>query len=242
MTADEARIAPLYAAFNAQAFDRVTAMLAPDVVWPDEAEGVALHGRQAVADYLARIGAALRVRYEPISLHTDEDGAVAVLCRQHVASATDGSPWSSTRVLHRYVFQDGLVARLSAEQDHRDTRFPGIDALLERVHAAINAGDVDAILACYAPDARFVDTFENGVVQGPEGLRAHFRHLLETVRLEIAILNYALEPDDRVRVRLRVVTRGVGGGLWQDGLVTVWYRLENGLIVDQDIDDSGLEA
>jgi len=242
MTADEARIAPLYAAFNAQAFDRLAAMMTPDVVWPDEAEGVSLHGRQATADYLARIAASLQVRYEPISLYTDENGAVAVLCRQHVASAANGVPWSNTRVLHRYVFRDGLVARLSTEQDHRDTRFPGVDALLERVHAAINAGDLDAILACYAPDARFFDTFENGVVQGPEGLRAHFRHLLETVRLEIAVLDYALEPDDRVRVRLQVVTRGVGGGLWQDGLVTVWYRLENGLIVDQDIDDSGLEA
>lgn len=242
MTADEARIAPLYVAFNAQAFDRVTAMLAPDVVWPDEAEGASLRGRRAVGDYLARIATSLRVQYEPISLHTDEPGVVAVLCRQIVASATDGSPWSSTRVLHRYVFQDGLVARLSTEQDRRDTHFPGVDALLERVHAAINAGDLDAILACYAPNARFFDTFEDGVVEGAEGLRAHFRHLLETVRLEIAVLDYALEPDDRVRVRLQVVTRGVDGGLWQDGLVTVWYRLENGLIIHQDIDDSGLEA
>ncbi|HJV41581.1 nuclear transport factor 2 family protein [Caulobacter sp.] len=240
MTADEARIAPLYAAFNAQAFDRVAAMLAPDVAWPDEAEGVPLRGREAVADYLARIATSLRVRYEPISLHTDEHGAVAVLCRQVVDSATDGSPWSSTRVLHRYVFRDGLVERLSTEQDHRDTRFAGIDALLERVHAAINAGDLEAIVACYAPNARFFDTFEEGVVQGAEGLRAHFRHLLETVRLEIAILDYALEPDDSVRARLQVTTRGADGGLWQDGLVTVWYRLEYGLIVDQDIDDSGV--
>lgn len=239
MTADEARIAPLYEAFNLQAFDRLAALLATDVDWPDEAEGVLLHGRAAVRDYLARIAQSLRVRYDPISLHTSADGEVDVLCRQVVTSAANGSPWSSTRVLHRYAFRDGLVARLVAEQDHQEPRFPGIDALLGRLHAAINAGDLEAILACYAPDARFADTFEDGIVQGADGLRAHFRHLLETVRLEIAVVDYALEPDDRVRARLQVTTRGAGGGFWQDGLVTVWYRLEYGLIVDQDIDDSG---
>ena len=154
MTADEARIAPLYAAFNAQAFDRVAAMLAPDVDWPDEAEGVPLHGRGVVAAYLDRVTRSLRVRYEPISLHTGPGGEVAVLCRQVVVSVADGSPWSSTRVLHRYVFRDGLIARLESEQDHRNTRFAGVDALLERVHAAINAGDLEGILACYAPNAR----------------------------------------------------------------------------------------
>lgn len=239
MTADEARIAPLYEAFNAQAFDRLASLLAPDVDWPDEAEGVPLRGRDAVRDYLVRIASALRVRYEPISLHTRPDGEVAVLCRQVVTSAANGSPWSSTRVLHRYAFREGLVARLGTEQDCQATRFAGIDALLTRLHAAINAGDLDAILACYAPNVRFVDTFEEGLVQGAESLRAHFRHLLETVRLEIAVVDYVLEPDDRVRARLQVTTRGAGGGFWQDGLVTVWYRLEYGLIVDQDIDDSG---
>ena len=29
------------------------------------------------------------------------------------------------------------------------------------------------------------------------------------------------------------------GGLWRDGAAKVWYRLDHGLIVEQDIDDNG---
>lgn len=112
-------------------------------------------------------------------------------------------------------------------------------ALLERLYAAINARDVDGVVACYAPDARFADTLEDGEIQGRDGVRAHFVHLFETVRLQIQPLDYAPSPPSGVRARLNVVTRGHGGGLWQDGLITVWYRFERGLIVGQDVDDSG---
>ena len=66
--------------------------------------------------------------------------------------------------------------------------------------------------------------------------------LLDTVRLKLVVMNHALEPDDRVRARIRVETRGPGGGLWQDDTITVWYRLERGLIVEQDVDDSGRDG
>ena len=242
MTRNEDRIAQLYDAFNGRAFDRCVAMLADDVEWPNEAEDGVLRGREAVRTYFTDVTASLRAHYDLISLHTEADGRVGALCRQAITSAADGSLWSSTRILHRYTLQNGLVTRLEAEQDWRGEAFAGIGALLERLHAALNARDVDATVACYAPNARFADNLEGGEIDGSDQVRAHFVHLFETVRLELSVLDYVLEPDDRVRAHLHAVTRGPGGGLWQDGELTVWYRLDRGLIAEQDVDDSGRDG
>ena len=238
MTPDEDRIAQLYAAFNARAFDRCVAMMADDVTWPNEVEDGLIEGREPVRIYFSETTAPLLARYDLLSLHTGADGRVSSLTRQTIASANDGSLWSSTRVVHTFSLRDGLFTGMEAQQDWQGQSFPGVDALLARLHAGLNAGDVEAVTACYAPDARFADTLEDGEIHGAEAVRAHFSHLFETVRLRVAVEDYALEPDDRVRARLHIVTRGLGGGLWQDDVLTVWYRLERGLIAEQDIDDS----
>jgi len=242
MTPDEERIAQLYDAFNDRAFDRCVAMLAEDVVWPNEADSGELVGREAVRAYFAEVDAAVRARYALISLHAEADGRVCVLCRQTIASAADGSLWSSTRVLHRFTLRTGRVTRLEVEPDVHAVAFPGVAALLERLHAAINTRDLEAVVACYAPTARFVDPLEGGEIRGLAGVRAHFQQLFETVRVKLVVLGHALQPDDRVRARIQVEARGLGGGLWQDGAITVWYRLERGLIAEQDVDDSGRDG
>lgn len=239
MTPDEDRIAQLFDAYNGRAFDRCVAMLTDDVEWPNEVESGVLKGREAVRAYFTEITAPLRARYELISLHTGAEGQVSALSRQVVASAADGSLWSSTRVLHRFTLLGDRIARMQAEQDVQAVTFPGIADLLARLHTAINMRDLDAIVACYAPNAHFADTFESGEVKGLDDVRSHFAHLLDTVRLKLVVLSHALEPDDRVRARVQVETRGTSGGLWQDDTITIWYRLERGLIVDQDVDDSG---
>lgn len=239
MTPDEDRIARLYAAFNARDFDGCVAMMADDVVWPDEAEDGLLKGREAVRAYFTEVTAPLRAHYDVVSLDTTPEGRVDALTRQTITSAADGSLWSSTRVIHRYSFQNGLIVRMASEQDSQAATFPGVAEVLERLHRAVNGRDVEGAVACYAPTARFIDKLEGGEIEGQAAIRAHFEHLFETVRVEIAVLDHVLEPDDRVRARLNVVTRGPSGGLWQDDTITVWYRLEAGLIVEQDVDDSG---
>lgn len=115
----------------------------------------------------------------------------------------------------------------------------GDEDRIEALHAAINARDLDATVGCYAPDARFVDSLEGGVLEGHEAIRAHFVHLFETIRVELSTITLSRLPDGRLRARLHVETRGPAGGLWQDDAVTVWYRLAGGLIVEQELDDSG---
>jgi len=115
----------------------------------------------------------------------------------------------------------------------------GDEDRIAELHAAINARDLEAAVACYAPDARFADGLEGGVIQGHDAIRAHFIHLFEAIRVELAVIRLSRLPDGRLRARLQVVARGPRGGLWQDDALTVWYRFERGLIVEQELDDSG---
>lgn len=239
MTPDEDRIAQLYEAFNASDFDRCIAMMAPDVIWPDEAEDRLLVGVETVRDYFVSVTAPVRARYEPISLYTASTGQVVVLARQIITSATDGTLWSSLRVRHSFQLEHGLVTRLESQQNWTEPTFPGITTLLDRLHQAINARDVETALACYAPEARFQDRLEDQELIGHAAIRAHLKHLFETVRIKVSPFDYVLEADDRVCVRLQVEARSPEGGMWQDGTMTAWCRLQAGVIVDQDIDDSG---
>jgi hypothetical protein len=239
MGLDTFPVACLYDAFNARDFERFLAMLAPDVEWPDETEDRVLIGRDAVRVYALETTAPLIARYVPIAFHVEADGLISALARQVITSAADGSSWSSTRVLHRWTVRENLIARVEIEQDCQDLTFPGIDLMLAGLIATLNAADVDGALAYFSPQARFIDSFEGGLIEGPADLRAHLTHLFETIRIRMDLIDYALEPDDSVRTRVRVEARGPGGGLWQDDAITIWYRLERGLIVEQDIDDSG---
>ncbi|MCY1647205.1 nuclear transport factor 2 family protein [Caulobacter sp. SL161] len=237
MTPDEDRIAQLYEAFNTRAFDRVIAGMTSDVSWPDEVEDRRLEGIDAVRDYFQTTTAPVRIQHQPIALFTPSPGQVEVLTRQTVVSEQDGSVWSSQRARHRFTMRDGLIARLDSQQNYVALTFEGVERLLQRLYDAINAQDVDAIMACYAPHARFQDELEDGELSGAEDIRAHFEHLFATMQVTLAIRDYALQPDDWTRARLQVEARGLNGHLWQDGGVTVWYRLESGRIVEQEIDD-----
>lgn len=240
MTADEDRIARLYEAFNARDFDRCFAMMVPDVSWPDELENGRLEGLGAVRAYFSNLTAPLRAHYEPISLFTPAAHQVEVLSRQTITSAADGTVWSSTRARHCYTLRNGLVSRMESEQNYTEPTFAGVEQMLYRLVDAINARDVDAAVACYAPDARFHDMLEGGEISGAEAIETHHRHLFETVDVTLSLLDYRLESDDRVRASMLAETRGLNGGIWQDGPVVIWYRLYAGLITEQDVDDSGV--
>ncbi|MGH1559266.1 nuclear transport factor 2 family protein [Caulobacter segnis] len=105
-------------------------MLTDDVEWPDEVECGVLTGREAVRIYFTDVTAPLRALLRADQPHTDAEGRVSVLSRQTVASAADGSLWSSTRVTHRFTLRDGQIARMEAEQDVQAVTFPGIADLL----------------------------------------------------------------------------------------------------------------
>jgi ketosteroid isomerase-like protein len=108
---DAGMLRDLYAAFNARDIDAVLEHLAPDVDWPNGMEGGRVHGRDAVREYWVRQFGLIDSRVEPVEISERADGSVAVDVHQVVHSPA-GALLSDSRVVHTYVFRDGLVARM----------------------------------------------------------------------------------------------------------------------------------
>ena len=105
----EARLAAVYAAFNARDVDRALAALHPDVDWPNGLEGGRVHGHgPRSASTGDGSGSLIDPRVEPRGFSTEADGRVAVDVRQVVRDRA-GVLLKDEMVQHVYRIDDGLV-------------------------------------------------------------------------------------------------------------------------------------
>jgi hypothetical protein len=69
-------------------------------------------GRAAVADYWRRQFESISSRVEPEGFTHEADGSVTVAVHQVVHDARGGERISDSRVRHRFLVKDGLIARM----------------------------------------------------------------------------------------------------------------------------------
>jgi hypothetical protein len=105
------RIAELYDAFNARDIERVTALFAPDVDWPNAWQGGRVVGRAAVRNYWLRQWEVLDPDVRTRLVRELPDGRIEVLVDQ-VIRDRDGDLLSEAVVLHTYTLRGGLIARM----------------------------------------------------------------------------------------------------------------------------------
>jgi hypothetical protein len=77
--------------------------------------GRARHGHEEVRDYWTRQWAAIDPKVEPMGFTTRPDGSIAVEVEQLIRDH-DGGLLSEGRVLHVYVFEGELIARMDVEE------------------------------------------------------------------------------------------------------------------------------
>ena len=111
MIKKEALLRTSYAAFNARDIAVTLRALGPDVEWPDQLEGVTLHGPEAVADYWKRQWAVMDPHFELKHFEFDENKHVVITLIQTVRGM-DGAAISQGLVRHVYEFEKGLVRRM----------------------------------------------------------------------------------------------------------------------------------
>src|SRR5687768_1183920 len=99
--------------------------------------------------------------------------------------------------------------------------------LFDRATAAINAGDVEGLLACYAPDA--VQLGYDDVLRGREELRGQVEKWLAD-RPAVRTLAYAESEDTIVFEATDGATRAYGTMVLRDGLI---WRETVGMLPDQ---------
>ncbi len=72
-----------------------------------------------------------------------------------------------------------------------------IRSILDRYQAALNASDVDAVLALYADDGVFMPT-NAPTAAGTDAVRAAYEHVFGTIKLDIAFSIDEIVVDDHV--------------------------------------------
>lgn len=108
MSKDQDQLRKVYEAFNARDLDAATALLHPEVDWPNGWEGGRVHGAQGVRDYWTRQWEAIDPSVEPVGFETDEKGRTVVRVHQ-VVRDLEGKVVVDGLVEHVYQIEDGLV-------------------------------------------------------------------------------------------------------------------------------------
>ena len=103
-----------YREFNARRIDTVLERMQPDVVWPNSMEGGFVHGHEGVREYWTRQWTTLDPHVEPVEIHRQPDGRLAVEVHQ-VVHDRSGNLLLDTTVRHIYELRDGLIARMDIE-------------------------------------------------------------------------------------------------------------------------------
>ncbi len=99
-----------YLAYNAQDLDRLLALVAEDVDWPDD-DGGRIHGRAALSAYWAEQWRRVHTHDHPIAFKHRDDGCLVVQVEQ-VVRTLDGATLSTSDVTHLLEVTGGLITRL----------------------------------------------------------------------------------------------------------------------------------
>jgi hypothetical protein len=105
-----------YSLFNARDVDALLAMMTDDIEWPDVANGVVLHDKDAIRSYWEGQFAVADPRVEPTELIPAGKDMIAVV--DHQVLDRQGEPLTPpTVVFHRYSFEGDLVRRMVVFDD-----------------------------------------------------------------------------------------------------------------------------
>jgi ketosteroid isomerase-like protein len=99
----------LYEAFNRREFEKVLALMRPDVKWANGMEGGFVHGRNAVREYWRKQFEVTQSRLEPLSFETDEGGRNIVTVHL-VVRDLGGNQLAERTVQQIFTIEDGLIS------------------------------------------------------------------------------------------------------------------------------------
>ena len=105
---------------------------------------------------------------------------------------------------------------------------------VRRAHDALNAGDVDALIALCAPDFRLDMSdrvFNPQVYLGHEGIRAFYLEVMDMWERFTWEVTEAEEQDGLVFVLLQSTGKARGSGLELDRRSAMVWRVENGTAI-----------
>jgi ketosteroid isomerase-like protein len=112
---------------------------------------------------------------------------------------------------------------------------PALERQIRDGYALFVAGDMDAVLREFAPDATFTNppyAIEGGVRQGPAELRASFQALHDQFEFDSLQVEELIEGPNGVLAIIRLDARGRTSGAPLQGRFFHRWRLRDGKVTD----------
>jgi ketosteroid isomerase-like protein len=107
--------------------------------------------------------------------------------------------------------------------------------LLERVYAAFNRREIEAVLVGMHPDVDWPNGMEGGRVLGTAAVRDYWKRQFESLDPQVEPKNFTAEGDGRIAVDVHQVVHDKAGKLLVDQMVQHVYEIRNGLIRSMEI-------
>ena len=104
------------------------------------------------------------------------------------------------------------------------------EALLRTSYAAFNAHDVATTLKAMGPDVEWPDSFDGGMLHGPEAVGAFWQRQWAVLEPQFELKHFETDPDGHLVVTVIQTVRNLDGGIISQGLVRQVYEFENGLV------------
>jgi ketosteroid isomerase-like protein len=107
--------------------------------------------------------------------------------------------------------------------------------LLQRVYAAFNRREIDAVLAVMDDDVDWPNGMEGGRELGKAAVREYWKRQFEVLDPRVEPQKFAAEADGRIAVEVHQVVHDRGGKLVVDQMVQHVYEIRDGLIRSMEI-------
>jgi hypothetical protein len=107
--------------------------------------------------------------------------------------------------------------------------------VLERMYAAFNARDVDAVLAAMHPDVDWPNGMEGGRVVGHDAVRAYWTRQWMLIDPSVEPVRITPAGEHQVDVEVHQVVRDRQGTVLKDETVHHVYTIERGLVRSMEI-------
>ena len=102
--------------------------------------------------------------------------------------------------------------------------------LLRSAYAAFNARHIDAALANMAANVAWPRAFKGGFVEGHQAVGAYWTEQWSEIDPHVEPVDFLLEEDGHILVKVRQVVRDLGGAVLVDEHVGHRFTLAQGLI------------
>jgi hypothetical protein len=107
--------------------------------------------------------------------------------------------------------------------------------LLQKMYAAFNRREIEAVLSQLDPDVDWPNGMEGGREQGRAAVRNYWTRQFALVHSNVEPVNFTTEEDGRIRADVHQVVHDNSGKLLSDQMVQHIYTFRNGLIAHMEI-------